>query len=50
MSPVRRRTRQSTDGAATPQNRLAGLIGLLMLAAVTATEAGLAVKRVRQGG
>jgi len=27
-----------------------GLIGLLALAAVTATEAGLAVKRVRQGG
>jgi len=27
-----------------------GLIGLMALAAATATEAGLAVKRVRQGG
>ena len=31
------------------QNQLVGLGGLLTLAAVTATEAGLAVKRVRLG-
>jgi uncharacterized protein (TIRG00374 family) len=30
--------------------RVLGLVGLLALAAVTATEAGLEVKRVRQGG
>jgi len=30
-------------------SRLLGLIGLLLMTAVTATEAGLAVKRVRQG-
>ncbi len=38
------------DGAsaeATLQNQLIGLIGLVLLSAITATEAGLAVKRVR---
>jgi hypothetical protein len=40
---------QNADGAAVAQNQLVGLIGLLTLAAVTATEAGLAVKKVRQG-
>jgi len=39
---------QNADAAAEAQNQLVGLIGLLLLAAVTATEAGLAVKRVRQ--
>ena len=41
---------QSGDALAETQNQLVGLIGLLALAAVTATEAGLAVKRVRQNG
>ena len=36
--------------AAEAQNQLVGLLGLLLLAGVTATEAGLAVKRVRQDG
>jgi len=40
---------QSADAAAEAQNQLVGLIGLLLLAAVTAAEAGLSVKRVRQG-
>jgi hypothetical protein len=40
---------QNVDAAAEAQNQLVGLIGLLVLAAVTAAEAGLAVKRVRQG-
>jgi hypothetical protein len=40
----------SADAAAETQNQLVGLIGLLALAAVTATEAGLAVKKVRQDG
>lgn len=44
---------QNADGAADAateaQNQLVGLIGLLLLAAITASEAGLAVKRVRQG-
>jgi hypothetical protein len=40
---------RSADAAAEAQNQLVGLIGLLLLAAVTATEAGLAVRRVRQG-
>lgn len=40
---------QNADGAADAQNQWVGLIGLLVLAAVTATEAGLAVKRVREG-
>ena len=35
------------DAATDPQNQLVGLIGLLVLAAVTATEAGTAVKQVR---
>jgi hypothetical protein len=39
---------QSAEGAAEAQTQLVGLVGLLLLAAVTATEAGLAVKRVRQ--
>jgi hypothetical protein len=39
---------KNADAAAEVQNQLVGLIGLVLLAAVTATEAGLAVKRVRQ--
>ncbi|MEB3353199.1 MAG: hypothetical protein VKM34_03060 [Cyanobacteriota bacterium] len=39
---------QKADGTAEAQNQLVGLIGLLLLAAVTAAEAGLAVQRVRQ--
>lgn len=39
---------QNADSAADSQNRLVGLIGLLLLAACTATEAGLAVKKLRQ--
>lgn len=39
---------QNAEPAAEAQNQLIGLIGLLVLAAVTAAEAGLAVKRVRQ--
>ena len=39
---------RNADAAAEAQNQWVGLIGLLLLAAVTATEAGLAVKRVRQ--
>ena len=39
---------QDADAAAEAQNQLVGLIGLLVLAGVTATEAGLALKRVRQ--
>ena len=38
---------QTADASAETQNQLVGLIGLLLLAAVTAMEAGLAVKRVR---
>lgn len=38
---------QNADPAAEVQNQLVGLIGLVLLAAITATEAGLAVKRVR---
>jgi len=38
---------QNADAAAEAQNQLVGLVGLLLLAGVTATEAGLAVKRVR---
>ena len=41
---------QNADAATEAQNQLVGLIGLLVLAGVTATEAGLAVKRVRQNG
>jgi hypothetical protein len=39
---------QNAEAAADAQNQLIGLLGLLLLAAITATEAGLAVKRVRQ--
>lgn len=39
---------RDADPAMEMQNQLIGLIGLLVLAAVTAVEAGLAVKRVRQ--
>ena len=39
---------QNAETAVEAQNQLVGLIGLLLLAGVTATEAGLAVKRVRQ--
>lgn len=39
---------KNADAAAEAQNQLVGLIGLVLLAAVTATEAGFAVKRVRQ--
>ncbi|MCP9813913.1 hypothetical protein [Synechococcus lacustris] len=38
---------QNADAAAESQNQLVGLIGLIVLAFVTATEAGLAVKKVR---
>ena len=38
---------QTADASAEMQNQLVGLIGLLLLAAITATEAGLAVKRAR---
>jgi hypothetical protein len=38
---------QNADGAAEAQNQLVGLVGLLVLAGVTATEAGLAVKNAR---
>lgn len=41
---------QNADAAAEAQNQLVGLIGLLALAVVTATEAGLAVRRVRENG
>jgi hypothetical protein len=38
---------QNADATAESQNQLVGLIGLIVLAVVTATEAGLAVKKVR---
>ena len=38
---------QNADPSAEAQNQLVGLIGLLLLAGVTAAEAGLAVKKVR---
>ena len=38
---------QGADAAAEAQNQLVGLLGLLLLAGVTAAEAGLAVGRVR---
>ena len=38
---------QNGQPALEPRNQLVGLIGLLVLASVTAAEAGLAVKRVR---
>ena len=39
---------QDAATAAEPQNQLVGLIGLMVLAAVTSAEAGIAVKAVRQ--
>ncbi|MFN9624158.1 MAG: hypothetical protein ACK587_15215 [Cyanobacteriota bacterium] len=39
---------QDGDAGAEGRNQLIGLIGLLVLAAVTAAEAGLTEKRVRQ--
>ena len=39
---------QDADAAAEAQNQLVGLIGLLVLAGVTATEASLTLKQVRQ--
>lgn len=39
---------QDADAAAEAQNQLVGLIGLLVLAGVTATEAVLTLKQVRQ--
>ena len=39
---------QNSAAEAEPQNQLVGLIGLIVLAAVTSAEAGLAVKAVRQ--
>ena len=39
---------QDADAAAEAQNQLVGLIGLLVLVGVTATEAGLTLKQVRQ--
>lgn len=38
---------QAADPSDEARNQLVGLVGLLVLAAVSATEAGLAVKRVR---
>lgn len=38
---------QNADATAESQNQLVGLIGLILLAVVSATEAGLAVKKVR---
>ena len=39
---------QNAEAAAEAQNQLVGLIGLVVLAGVTASEAGLAVRRNRQ--
>lgn len=39
----------NANAAAEAQNQWVGLIGLLLLAVATATEAGLAVKQVRAG-
>jgi len=39
---------QNADALTESQNQLVGLIGLLLLAGVSATEAALAVKRVRK--
>ncbi len=39
---------QDAGGSEEARNQLVGLIGLLVLAAVTAAEAGRAVKRVRE--
>jgi uncharacterized membrane protein YhaH (DUF805 family) len=38
---------QNAEPAAETRNQLVGLVGLLLLAGITATEAALAVKRVR---
>ena len=38
---------QNAEPAAEIRNQLVGLVGLLLLAGITATEAALAVKRVR---
>lgn len=40
---------RNADAAAEAQNQWVGLMGLLLLAVATATEAGLAVKQVRAG-
>ena len=40
---------QNATAEAESQNQLVGLIGLALLAVVTSAEAGLAVKRVRNG-
>ncbi len=40
---------RNADASVEAQNQLVGLVGLLLLAAVTAAEAGWAVKRVRSG-
>ena len=39
---------QNYAGEGEPKNQLVGLIGLIVLAAVTSAEAGMAVKAVRQ--
>ena len=39
---------QNSAAEAEPQNQLVALIGLIVLAAVTSAEAGMAVKAVRQ--
>jgi hypothetical protein len=41
---------QNADAATEAQNQVVGLVGLVALATVTATEAGLAVRRVRSRG
>lgn len=41
---------QGATADAGSQSQLVGLIGLLLLAAITAVEAGVAVKRVRNSG
>lgn len=40
---------QTADAKTEAQNQLVGLLGLVLLAGVTAAEAALAVKQVRQG-
>ena len=39
---------QGAEGAENPQNPLIGLLGLVLLSGITASEAGLAVKRCRE--
>lgn len=41
---------QDADAAAEAQSQVVGVIGLLLLAVVSAAEAGLAVRKVRQSG